>query len=188
MKPHLTLILGGARSGKSTAAERMALGGERVLFVATAEALDEEMENRISIHRQGRPSSWHTLEEPHDLVSALRPNLRRYDTFLLDCITMWVSNLLLRDENHSDAEQRIVVQARRLLDLVAASDATWILVSNEVGSGIVPASPLSRVYRDALGRVNQTIAARADRVRLMVAGLSVEMPRASGYDSRQAFS
>ena len=176
MKGHITLILGGVRSGKSTTAERLSRSADRVLFVATAEALDDEMERRIRIHRRSRPAAWDTLEAPRELVSVLQPRLAHYDVFLLDCITMWVSNLLLEMEDHSDAERRIAEEAQRLLNLTQDSDAAWILVSNEVGLGIVPASPLGRVYRDVLGRVNQMIAARSNRVLLMVAGLAFEAP------------
>ena len=176
MKGDITFILGGARSGKSTAAERLARGADRVLFVATAEALDEEMERRIRIHRQYRPAAWDTLEEPRALVPALQPRLAHYDVFLIDCVTVWVSNLLLATDDHPDAERRVVDETRRLLDLMQDSQAAWIVVSNEVGMGIVPASPLGRVFRDALGRVNQIIAARSSRVLLMVAGLAFEAP------------
>ncbi|MDE0132609.1 MAG: bifunctional adenosylcobinamide kinase/adenosylcobinamide-phosphate guanylyltransferase [bacterium] len=174
MKGDITFILGGARSGKSTAAERLARRGDRVLFVATAEALDEEMERRIRIHRRSRPTAWDTLEEPRALVSTLQPRLPHYDVFLIDCITLWVSNLLLSMEGHPDAERRAVDETRRLLELMQDSQAAWIVVSNEVGMGIVPASPLGREFRDALGRVNQMIAARSSRVLLMVAGLPFE--------------
>ncbi len=175
MRSHITLILGGARSGKSTVAEQLARDADRVLFVATAEALDEEMEDRIEAHRRSRPADWDTLEEPRGLVPALRPLLGAYDVFLVDCITMWVSNLLLEEEDPTGGERRVAAETRRLLALMEASDAAWILVSNEVGLGLVPNSPLGRQYRDVLGRVNQTIAARADRVRLMIAGLSLDM-------------
>lgn len=175
MKTHITLILGGARSGKSTAAEQLAAEGDRVLFVATAEGLDGEMEQRIKAHRQHRPADWDTLEEPRRLVSALQPLLGVYDVFLLDCITMWVSNLLLEEEDPGDGEHRFAAEALRLLNLIENSNASWILVSNEVGLGLVPASPLGRAFRDALGRVNQILASRADRVKFMIAGLSFEM-------------
>ena len=179
MKGDITFILGGARSGKSTAAERLARSGDRVLFVATAEALDEEMERRIQLHRQSRPATWDTLEEPRELVSVLQTRLAHYDVFLVDCISLWVSNLLLGMEGHPDAERRVVVETGRLLDLMQGSPASWILVSNEVGMGIVPVSPLGRVFRDALGRVNQIVAARSNRVLLMVAGLAFAAPVSS---------
>ena len=98
MGKRLTLVLGGVRAGKSSYAQRLASTGERVLFVATAEAGDKEMEDRIRAHRQSRPAEWDTLEEPIDLVNALAPQLHRYDTVLLDCLTLWVSNLLLRGQ------------------------------------------------------------------------------------------
>ncbi len=171
----LVLLLGGARSGKSTTAERMARDGGRVLFIATAEALDGAMQRRIAEHRRYRPEAWDTLEEPIHLASALRPLADRYDTFVLDCLTMWVSNLLLAREEAPDTESTILETVGRLLDLIATAGGTWIVVSNEVGQGIVPASPLAREYRDVLGRVNQLVASRADRAYLMVAGLALEL-------------
>ena len=153
----------------------MARRGRRVLFVATAEARDEDMKGRIAAHRQRRPAGWDTLEEPLDLAAALRPLLHRYDTFLLDCLTLWVSNLLLDDDARAEDGSRIADRARELMDLIEETQATWILVSNEVGQGIVPASALGRAYRDVLGRVNQVAASRADRVYLMTAGLALEL-------------
>ncbi len=146
-----------------------------MLFVATAEARDEDMKRRIAAHRERRPAGWDTLEEPLDPAAALRPVLDRYDTFLLDCLTLWVSNLLLDKPGHAEDGSRIPDAARELLDLIQESPATWILVSNEVGQGIVPSSTLGRTYRDALGRVNQLAASRADRVYLMTAGLAMEL-------------
>lgn len=175
MKPHITLILGGARSGKSSSAQRMAEDGGQVLFVATAEALDREMERRIEAHRRSRLTGWDTLEEPRELVSALRPLVDGYDIVLVDCITMWASNLLLRSQDPADGERRLLSETRGLISLMEASLSAWILVSNEVGLGLVPTSPLGRAYRDALGRVNQLLARRADRVELMVAGLALEI-------------
>ena len=171
----LVLLLGGARSGKSAAAERLAQAGRRVLFIATAEALDEDMRRRIAAHRERRPSGWDTLEEPLDPAGRAGPIVSRYDTVVLDCLTLWVSNLLLRHEDDPGAEELILDAAGGLLDLIERSTATWILISNEVGLGVVPPSPLGRAYRDALGRVNQLAAARAGRVYLMVAGLALEL-------------
>ena len=175
MSGEFILLLGGARSGKSAAAERLAQAGRRVLFIATAEALDEDMARRIAAHRERRPSGWDTLEEPLDPAGIAAPILSRYDTVVLDCLTLWVSNLLLRHEHEPAAEQTILDAAGGLLDLVERSTATWILISNEVGLGVVPPSPLGRAYRDVLGRVNQLAAARAGRVYLMVAGLALEL-------------
>ncbi len=158
----------------------MARDGGRVLFIATAEALDEAMERRIAAHRRYRPEAWDTLEEPIHLSRAVRPLVRRYDTFVLDCLTLWVSNLLLEDGEASGAEKMILETVGRLLDLIDAAGGRWILVSNEVGQGIVPASPLARDYRDVLGRVNQLVASRADRAYLMVAGMALELKALGG--------
>ena len=175
MAKELVLVLGGARSGKSAFAERLAKQGGRVLYVATAEALDEDMERRIAAHRQQRPEEWDTLEEPLKLASTLPPALAGYDTCLLDCLTLWVSNMLLSMEGNPEAESNILAAADKLLEASEKSQAAWIMVSNEVGLGVVPPSRLGSVYRDALGRVNQAVAARADKVYFMVAGLALEM-------------
>ena len=175
LSKQLILVLGGARSGKSAFAERLASQGGRVLYVATAEALDEDMERRIANHRRQRPAEWDTLEEPLELESALAPAIEGYDTCLLDCLTLWVSNSLLSMEYNPDAEQEILSAAHRLLDVCEQSAAAWIVVSNEVGLGVVPPSRLGMMYRDVLGRVNQAVAARADKVYFMAAGLALEM-------------
>ena len=176
MSKTLTLVLGGVRAGKSSYAQRLAAaGGERVLFVATAEAGDAEMEARIRAHQEARPAHWDTLEEPLDLVGALTPMLHRYDTVLLDCLTLWVSNLLLKGPEPEFARRDILPEAKRLLELYHSSDASWIVVSNEVGLGVVPPTALSRIYADELGRVNQLVAAEADGVFLMAAGLPVKL-------------
>lgn len=175
MNKQLTLILGGVRSGKSSYAQRLATSGERVLFVATAEAGDQEMKARIEAHQRARPPSWDTLEEPIDLVGALTPLLYRYDTVLLDCLTMWVSNLLLSGSETASAQGDILSEVRRLLCLYRNGDASWIVVSNEVGLGVVPSTELGRVYSDELGRVNQLVAAEADDVYFMAAGLPLQI-------------
>ena len=146
-----------------------------MLFVATAQAYDEDMERRIAAHRSQRPPEWETLEEPLDLPSVLPTALDGHDTCLLDCVTMWVSNLLLDMEGNPEAERQILARTERLLQICEGSSSTWIVVSNEVGLGVVPPSTLGVAYRDALGRVNQAIAARADKVYFMVAGLALEM-------------
>ena len=175
MTKELILILGGARSGKSALAERLASQRERVLFVATAEALDVDMERRIAAHRSQRPSAWRTLEEPLDLSYAIQEALDGYEVYLLDCLTLWVSNLVLKMEDDPNVEREILAEVERLLEVYEESSATWIVVSNEVGLGIVPSSLLGRLYRDILGRVNQAVAARADRVYLTVAGLALDV-------------
>lgn len=175
MDKQLTLILGGARSGKSSLAERLAGQYESVLFVATAEPLDEDMERRIARHKSSRPRDWRTLEEPIDLASSLEATDYQHEVCLIDCLTVWVSNLLLRMEDSADAEDEIISAAERLLEVYESSTASWIVVSNEVGLGVVPPTSLGRRYRDALGRVNQIVAARADKVYFMVAGLALDL-------------
>ena len=175
MSKRLTLVLGGVRAGKSTYAQRLASGGERVLFVATAEAGDEDMQARIQAHRESRPAHWDTIEEPVDLVGALTPLLHRYDTVLLDCMTLWVSNLLLRDRATDSPRREVLSEVQGLLELYRGGNASWIVVSNEVGLGVVPPTELGRVYADELGRVNQLMAAEADDVYFMAAGLPLEL-------------
>lgn len=174
----LILILGGARAGKSAFAQRLARerGGD-VLYVATAEAGDEEMAARIAAHRATRPSSWRTLEAPRDVAAAVATTPGSYATVLVDCLTLLVSNLLLAREAEGDAalSSRIDGELDAQLARFDAGPATWIVVSNEVGLGLVPPTPLGRRYRDLLGRANQRFAARADRVYLLVAGLPVEI-------------
>src|SRR5690349_7043673 len=150
----LILILGGARSGKSTAAERMALelGGESVLYVATAEAYDDEMRERIRAHQQDRPAGWRTLEAPLDVAARLGTT-DLPAIVLLDCITLLASNLLLtlpEDCTQVQANEKILTEIDALLAVQKQHSATWIVVSNEVGMGIVPPYRLGRVYRDAL--------------------------------------
>ena len=174
MTKELILILGGARSGKSAFGERLARSSERVLFAATAEARDSEMEHRIAAHRGNRPAQWDTVEEPIDLAGVLEPAADSYDTVLVDCLTLWVSNLILQDES-GRAEAEALRQVERLLRAYERGRASWVLISNEVGMGVVPPTALGRLFRDALGRVNQLVARRADKVYLMVAGLTMEI-------------
>jgi adenosylcobinamide kinase / adenosylcobinamide-phosphate guanylyltransferase len=159
----LTLVLGGARSGKSRYAETLitALPPPWV-YVATAEALDTEMSERIAAHRARRGPQWRTIETPRDLATALASSA--HAPTLVDCLTLWLSNLLL-------AEVDIDGETARLETALAAAQAPVILVANEVGSGIVPERPLGRRFRDLQGTLNQRLAVRADRVVLMVAGL-----------------
>lgn len=171
MSKGLTLVLGGVRAGKSSYSLRLAGNGRSVLFVATAEARDPEMKARIEAHREARPPHWDTLEEPVDLVAALTPLLHRYDTVLLDCLTLWVSNLLLREADLASARDNVLPEAQALLSLYHSGAASWIIVSNEVGLGVVAPTELGRVYADELGRVNQAVAAEADEVVFMAAGL-----------------
>jgi adenosylcobinamide kinase/adenosylcobinamide-phosphate guanylyltransferase len=172
-------LLGGVRAGKSARALSLAVDVAptgRVLFVATAQAFDDEMRRRIDVHRRERPQRWRTLESPSLLPEELGAELAsapaQYDAIVVDCLTLWVSNLLLALPDDADAEAISASRATALLTVLRGHCA--IVVSNEVGLGIVPPTPLGRRYRDALGRVNQVVAAQADDVRLLVAG--IELP------------
>jgi adenosyl cobinamide kinase/adenosyl cobinamide phosphate guanylyltransferase len=162
-QPKLTLVLGGARSGKSRYAEGLiAALPPPWVYVATAEARDHEMVARIRTHRARRGPSWHTIEAPRDLTAALAA--REQAPALIDCLTLWLSNIMLADAD-------IDAEIEELEKSLAAARSPVVLVANEVGSGIVPDNALGRGFRDAHGLLNQRIAARADRVVLMVAGL-----------------
>ena len=164
------LILGGVRSGKSRLALRLAAAmprGSRGAFLATARALNGDMEARIARHRAERPAGWGTLEEPYDVVSACASLAGRVDVVVLDCMTLWVANLLLR----GDEEKSILAAADALADFLAERRFSLIIVSNEVGAGVHPATEVGLKFRDALGSVNQRIAAAVDRVSYVVAGL-----------------
>lgn len=175
----IVLILGGARSGKSAYARRLASAGpEPIMFLATLEAGDEEMRRRIERHRSDRPDNWLTLEEPADPVEALRRISPAPATVILDCLSGWVANVLLgtageepSPDDADRAEQDVLQRVDRLLDWQREAAARLIIVSNETGLGIVPAYPLSRVYRDVLGLAHQRSAAAADEVYFLVAGI-----------------
>lgn len=185
----LILILGGARSGKSSFAERLGItSGKRVAFIATATASDEDMRTRIAHHRASRPITWPAIEEPLDLAGAVQQAAQLADVLLLDCMTLWLSNWLWRngeinlDEDSAlstHLNEEALSEVGRLLTTVdtLSADKTVLIVSNEVGLGIVPMHALSRVYRDILGRVNQRLAQRAERVYLMIAGLAVDIKK-----------
>ncbi len=170
----LTLILGGARSGKSTWAERTARaeGGDHVLFVATAQALDEEMRERIARHRTTRPSSWRTLEVHRHVGPAVRQAYNGERVIIVDCLTLLVSNIFMDipDDPHK-AREAALEEADALIATARVLPAHTLIVSNEVGMGIVPATRLGRVYRDVLGEVNRHMAAMADNVYFLIAGI-----------------
>jgi adenosylcobinamide kinase/adenosylcobinamide-phosphate guanylyltransferase len=163
----ITLVLGGVRSGKSSFAQNLVTGGGRVAFIATAEALDPDMQQRITRHREERPSSWTTLETPVALEDAILQCSGKFDIILVDCLTLWTSNLMAVEGSNVD---RIFARAVRLCEALQQVTASVVLVSNEVGSGIVPVSDDGRLFRDLLGGVNQRVAAVADKILLLVAG------------------
>jgi adenosylcobinamide kinase/adenosylcobinamide-phosphate guanylyltransferase len=172
----LIFVLGGARGGKSAHAEKLAadLSGD-VLFVATSQPGDEEMRERIARHRARRPKAWRTLEAPLGVGAAIR-GAGPSDVVLLDCLTVLVANVLMEhqvdDIPTGEAKAAATAEVEALLEAYRAGCTTWIVVSNEVGMGLVPDYPLGRAYRDLLGRANQRLAEAADEVILMVAGLA----------------
>ena len=179
-RPRVTLVLGGARSGKSRYAQQLAeqlevtLPGARILFLATAhplngEPLDEEMLAKIARHQQDRPAHWQTLEEPLALTRALTQKSLTHDLILIDCLTFYASNLL--HAHCQPNEEKIDAELKQLTQALSHPTCHIVLVSNEVGSGVVPAHELGRQYRDLLGQVNQRVAAAATDVVLLVAGL-----------------
>ena len=173
------LITGGARSGKSHFAQELAAGlGEPVLFVATAEAGDDEMRYRIQQHRQARPASWRTLEVTTGIGREISRHAAGARVVIVDCITLLVNNLLSQHANQSAGnsdesllEEAVVTEIDELLETMKTVAASFIMVTNEVGLGLVPANPVGRWYRDLLGRANQMLARQVDQVYLLVAGL-----------------
>jgi adenosylcobinamide kinase / adenosylcobinamide-phosphate guanylyltransferase len=171
----ITLILGGARSGKSSHALHLAEGtGRPVTYIATAQALDEEMSARIQKHRAERPAHWKTLEVPFDIASHVTQI--RLEVVILDCITLLVTNLMMQFVKEDLVAEEPYVRAVQneidgLTSMLREQNCDWFIVSNEVGLGLVPPYQMGRVYRDALGWANQQLARVADKVIFMVSGL-----------------
>ena len=163
----LELILGGARSGKSRLAERLATqSGLAVTYIATSQALDGEMSARIQHHRRRRPADWGLVEEPLELARALRDNAAPGRCLLVDCLTLWLTNLLMLDD-----DTRLAMQRDAFLEALAELPGRIILVSNETGLGVVPLGELTRRYVDEAGWLHQALAERSQRVLFTVAGL-----------------
>jgi len=182
MAKQCILILGGARSGKSRFAVETALHlGDKVLFVATGEALDEEMKQRIEEHKRNRPSSWRCIEIPTGVGRRIREEVGDAEVVIVDCLTLLVSNVIGQCGDEPEQISAELVQARlaaeidELVECIDNSTATFILVSNEVGMGLVPGSRLGRLYRDFLGKVNQTLAEHANRVYFMLSGVPLSL-------------
>ncbi len=167
----ITFIIGGSRSGKSGYAVKLADKGGKVAFIATGVGLDDEMRRRIHAHRKRRPSSWKTFEEPLNIRAAVKKAASRFDVILIDCLTLLVSNQMMARRS----EAAIKEEMSRLLASLKRAKASAIIVSNEVGLGIVPANKLARAFRDIGGRVNQMAARRADEVYFLVSGLPVKI-------------
>ena len=174
----MILLLGGARAGKSTYAMRLAqderASGDEICFIATAQGLDEDMTKRIARHRAERPTDWRTIEEPCQIDEALR-QASEARIVIVDCLTLFVSNWLMRHEDEHECEQFVRRITRNFLAIARNRQQTIICVSNEVGLGVVPDTNLGRVFRDLLGRVNQEFAAAADEVYLLIAGLPLQL-------------
>lgn len=166
--PRLTLVLGGARSGKSRFAESLVTAAGSGTYIATAEAHDDEMRARIARHRDRRGAAWRTIEAPLDLAGALRQAEAGGNPVLVDCLTLWLSNLM-------EANRSIDRETDRLISHLAQGACPVVLVSNEVGQGIVPANDLARRFRDRAGLLHQAVAAAADRVYFVTAGIPARL-------------
>ncbi len=168
MNKKIIFITGGARSGKSRFAQELAhrFPGPKA-YLATAQALDQEMAERILRHKEARPRDWHTLEEPMQVAEAIRENGDRFSLILLDCLTLWISNLMMAGWS----EKKIMGEADRVLKACQGGGCSFILVGNEVGMGIVPENSQARTFRDLNGIVQQKIALQANEVYWMVSGL-----------------
>jgi adenosylcobinamide kinase/adenosylcobinamide-phosphate guanylyltransferase len=167
----IIFVIGGCRSGKSTYALQTAekMPAERKIFIATCVPQDDEMKQRVAKHQTTRSRSWTTVEEPLKLWEAILQNSRRADVILIDCLTLWVSNLLMETDDEEKLEEAI----SQLIDTLKKVTCSIVLVSNEVGTGIVPENRLARQYRDIIGLANQAVAKTASKVIWMVAGIPV---------------
>jgi adenosylcobinamide kinase/adenosylcobinamide-phosphate guanylyltransferase len=170
-------ITGGARSGKSRFAEQKAHDfGAPLCYLATAQALDDEMDQRISKHQQRRGHAWQTIEEPLQVAETLINFDGTCNVFLIDCLTLWLSNLLMLHEyKGAQAEERIMEDVIHLADTMHTMKTPVIIVSNEVGMGIVPENRLARIFRDITGKANQIIAAAADEAWLVASGIPLKL-------------
>lgn len=169
------LVIGGCRSGKSRYALEIAekINSSRQVFIATCQPRDEEMRRRVAQHRRQRSERWHTVEEPLELPEAIESHSLPDTVVLVDCLTLWISNLLLQ---HTDSRpEEVAARSDRLVAALAGAEGPVILVSNEVGTGVVPENRLARMFRDAAGAVNQQAAAVAASVTWMVAGIPVKV-------------
>jgi adenosylcobinamide kinase/adenosylcobinamide-phosphate guanylyltransferase len=174
----LTLVLGGARSGKSRFAQSLCSGAERVVYIATMRAEDDELRARIAHHQRNRPQHWRVVEEPLELAAAIESAVAESDAALVDCLTLWLSNqcLLHGCERFEALQSAASAQLQRIRD--AARTAHVVLVTNEVGCGVVPETELGRMFRDLQGWLNQDAARLADEVHLVVAGIPLAIKKA----------
>jgi adenosylcobinamide kinase/adenosylcobinamide-phosphate guanylyltransferase len=176
----IILLLGGARSGKSHYAHQLAGElGSKVLFVATGEALDEEMQARIAEHKKDRPKNWRTLEIPTGVGRGTQKQIGDAEVVVIDCITLLISNLLRGQPDYLEAEKLVKSEIDNLIETMDRLDASFVIVSNEVGMGLVPDNKLGRIYRDLLGKANQLLASHATEVYLMLACLPVQVKKSN---------
>jgi len=180
----IVLVIGGARSGKSSYGEKLAASiSDNVAYIATAQSLDEEMQSRISLHRSRRPKDWTTYEVPLN-ISEVVPQIKdKHDVFLLDCLTLLISNTLLKDLNVDNItpeiqkmkEDLVTREIKKLTYCFKNCSKDLIVITNEVGLGLVPSNALSRLYRDIAGRANQLLAEEADTVIITWAGIPLQI-------------
>ena len=173
----VTLYTGGCRSGKSSMAlEHARKLSEKVCFVATCVPQDEEMRLRVKKHQENRPASWDVIEEPLELAQSIKSvNSGHCPVILVDCLALWICNLMSREENAINSEQEMAVEAENVIQASREYGGEVILVSNEVGMGIMPVNDMARKYGDLVGRCNQVIASRADRVILASCGIGITL-------------
>jgi len=174
-RKNLILITGGVRSGKSSFAKDLAEKfGKKVVFIATAQPLDAEMQDRITLHKKNRPSHWRTFEEPYHLDQAIKKAGKESEVILIDCLGLFISNLMKEFKEDADNEELTKSVLQKIEGIIKESrntKATVIIVSNEVGLALVPANPMGRFFRDILGQANQIIASTADEVYLLISGI-----------------
>lgn len=184
MQGKLIFVTGGIRSGKSVFAEKITseMGG-RIAYIATAMAFDEEMDHRITIHRQRRPDTWTTFEEPHDVAKIIAEQGSRYDVLMLDCVTIMVSNLMYAEEKSTGQEFKkesqiaVIEKVRSVAEAAKRAAAHVVIVSNEVGMTLVSDNFLGRQYQELVGKANQIIAELSDDAYLVVAGYPINLKR-----------
>ncbi len=193
MKTEIILVLGGARSGKSRFAQKLASDlGQKVLYVAPLVPRDEEMRRRVELHRKSRPSAWRTVEAPTGVAKALREHIADAEVVLLDCLTLLVANLMspshdtteIENVDYEAAQREMSTELEALLGCIEGSSTSLIIVSTEVGAGLVPPYPSGRAFRDLLGEANQFIAERVDKVYMMIAGIPLELKTLSTRDEK----
>lgn len=183
MAGKIVLVTGGARSGKSTFAEKyVAANGGKIAYIATSQVLDDEMRVRVKLHRERRPADWYTYEAPFEAHNAMADAVQKFDGIIFDCLTLYTTNLLLKACNELDESQHyqfIMEAISKLVESAKSNNSLVVFVTNEVGMGIVPEYALSREYRDMAGLVNQKLATAADEVYFVVCGLAVDFKKLS---------